>query len=554
MGSSDADTSDTSSEACYLPPELVFNIVQLFEATARRDEAYLSDHSTRHGLSACASACREWCTRFQPLLFQRLRISTLADVETLAALVRIHPALGQWVDTLVLVEDQDPHAHMLILLLTSRLPSLTSLTIQVVGEARQRVAPFQYPPILASISGFQGVKNLTLERCRFSSFKSLSRVVSAFPKLISLACRGVTWDVSPLTSPDGLVIPTGIYTASDTLANIEIEDCSQYGLFLLLLCATSSWSSKSKRGLFTRIEGPVVGRLVHIFAASGVNSMVCYRRLYTDSGYLDVSLADRVLFMQYEFPREKPCTNSVDRILLSVNTYEPATQPHPTFMNPKEITSLLRQFQGLNRVEYRNEYIHLRPRDMSLFHNLSAALPGAHVVFQGLDDVTDRPYHLDNRRKVQPEFHCAVDVQPFGVAGLVVPQRVCDGYFRTSRRTVNSSIVFPGGIRLHHALDGRYDHSPGYASHPAAVEDHYELGMKSALRLLWPGYPPWFYLFYAHDPDQPVVRSPSRLGTIARRVAWAIIKFVEVRMNIGLSLLHNANDPTSVQGNEESPD
>ncbi|GJE88731.1 hypothetical protein PsYK624_048140 [Phanerochaete sordida] len=264
-----------------------------------------------------------------------------------------------------------------------------------------------------------------------------------------------------------------------------------------------------------------------MFAPLGLNGMVCLRdQYYTDSGYLNVQLAGREISVKYESPHERPGTYSIKRISLSVDAHEPETQPHSTFMSPKETTSLLTQLQGLDCVEYRNEHVHLRPRDMSLFHNLAAALPGAHIVFEGLDDVTDRPYRLDNRRKVQTEFHCAVDVQPFGVSGLVIPQRVC-GYFRTSRRTVSSTIVFPGGIRLHHALNGRYDSNPEYASHPTAVEDHYELGMKSGLRLLWPGYPPWFYLFYAHEPDQPVVRSTSRLGIIARRVARAIVKFIK---------------------------
>lgn len=174
---------------------------------------------------------------------------------------------------------------------------------------------------------------------------------------------------------------------------------------------------------------------------------------------------------------------------LRVHIHSEKNRPYQDVANQKGLLSLFRGLQNLEKVEFRSTRAYLRPREIALFQGLSAALPHVHVVFDGLDDVMDRyltriyleydidltydnrPHHLDNRVKTSPDFHSATDVLPYGISGLVVPQRIYNSGYRI-RRNVTSAIVFPGGIHLHHALDGRYCDMPEYQAHPSAVDEH----------------------------------------------------------------------------------
>ena len=211
---------------------------------------------------------------------------TPSDVRILAALVREDPAIGPYVHELLILEDQVMYSHTLPLLLSSRLPSLTSLTFRALGVARERVVPLQHPPILASFSGLQTVTSLTLENCRFRSFKSFSRVVSAFGRLFSLTCRGLRWDVELPIGADGLIVPHGITPASDTLRDIQVDDCPQSHAFLLLFYVPPGWPSRRRTCIYQlvlpRDEGAALQGLTSVFASSLMQS-VSYTRDYCES-------------------------------------------------------------------------------------------------------------------------------------------------------------------------------------------------------------------------------------------------------------------------------
>ena len=213
---------------------MVFRIVQLFEASARKDDAYKSDRETRRGLSACASTCRAQAVRFQPLLFRHLQLSSPDDVQQLATLVRTNCTIGEYVHSLMLMEDRGLCAHLLVILLSCRLPSLRSIALCAAAATNKYASLLELSPVLPSFSGLQTVTSLTLEDCRFRSFKGLARVISAFTKLASLHCYGLCWDSGPSVGAEGLVVPTGISSAGDTLMDIKVNNCPQYGLFLLL--------------------------------------------------------------------------------------------------------------------------------------------------------------------------------------------------------------------------------------------------------------------------------------------------------------------------------
>ena len=119
--------NDSRAELPRLPPEMTSWIIQLFEALARKDGAYKTDRELRRALSVCASTCREATVRFQPLLFDHLRLSSPDDVQQLATLVRANCTIGKHVHSLTLTGDRGECAHSFILLLSHRLPSLSVL-------------------------------------------------------------------------------------------------------------------------------------------------------------------------------------------------------------------------------------------------------------------------------------------------------------------------------------------------------------------------------------------------------------------------------------------
>lgn len=528
-----AASISVEEELLKLPNELVDLIVQLFDTLARKDNAYVSDKATRRGVSACASTCRAWRGRFQPLLFRRLHLSSPLDVRNLAAMVHEDPAIGPYVHELLLLEDQDMYSHTLPLLLSYRLPSLTSITSKALGVARGRVSPLQHPPVLPSLSGMQTITSLTLENCRFRSFKSFSRVVSAFGRLLSLTCKGIRWDVELPIGPDGLIIPYGISPASDTLGDIHVDDCPQSHAFLLLLCVPTGWSARrsscADQLTLSREEGSLLQGLTSVFASNLVQS-VSYARRFSDTLNATMQLPSDSgkIHIRCELSEETGNESSIEGLCISVR--DSTKRPHIASVTQKWLLSLFKRLRSIKAIEYENELDYLTPFEIALFHAVSSIIPTAHIVFKGLDDVTDRIYHLDNMHKFSPEYHSAADLLRFpGISGIVLPQRIFDYTTRGLVRAGEPSIVFPGGIHLHHALDPSSKHTnrPEYQAWPSAVREHTELGMKSSIRILWPGYPPWFYMFYAHDRRAKIVHHPSPLHALAYRIAGIIKKFVQ---------------------------
>ncbi len=161
-----------------LPIELWYHIIELL-----RNDPY--------SLLTCALTCWAWSRR-STLLLNPMTITQLeswSSVDQLISRVRAHPEVTACT-TFVGIHcgsGQSTWPSVLAMHIQSHYKRLHSLSL---GSVDFNTA---HPTILTCLGAFRAVVHLWLSNCKFSSFPSLVRFVTSFPKLDDLLVENVGW-------------------------------------------------------------------------------------------------------------------------------------------------------------------------------------------------------------------------------------------------------------------------------------------------------------------------------------------------------------------------
>jgi hypothetical protein len=172
-----------------LPSELSATIVELVWLDSSEP---LSNR--KRNLSGYASACRQFASHVQPLLFQNLTLKTASCSTGLRDLLQARPAISKMINSIAINPGYNGTRDVFTCLWTGTMDRLTVLDDLTIGYL---VLDDQRTDIIQTLSP----SKLTLRSCEILSGAGFSRFLSWFPRLQELQLVGNTYSMQPLEFP-----------------------------------------------------------------------------------------------------------------------------------------------------------------------------------------------------------------------------------------------------------------------------------------------------------------------------------------------------------------
>lgn len=204
-----------------LPPEIGILVLEFITSNA----------FSKRDLSTFSLVCGYWAHRCRPHLFGDLTLRSQLDLRRLLAFLddpTSAVAFSSYIYSLTCEEHHDrlPWAHLADLLLVKRLPRLKYLARNFIHDNRAPAHALSKPllpmTLPATLSGLSSVTHLMLQNYHVKTFRLLTRIVCALPKLRRFDCKRLSWD-------DNFVgWGTTMPRIRRTLADLHAEGCSQH--------------------------------------------------------------------------------------------------------------------------------------------------------------------------------------------------------------------------------------------------------------------------------------------------------------------------------------